>query len=72
MPIIDLFQIVELKKEIEFNFGIKMHMHDLCSTQYFTFDKNMSKKLKEFITKYFSKLNYNVAFGDDNKSFYLE
>ena len=33
MAIIDLFKIVELKKNIEKEFGIKLHIHDGCSIQ---------------------------------------
>ena len=41
MAIIDLFKIIELKKNIEKEFGIKLHIHDGCSMQFFSFDKKV-------------------------------
>lgn len=38
MFVVDLFKIVDLKKELDAKFGIKLHVHDCCSMQYFSFD----------------------------------
>ena len=51
MAIIDLFKIIELKKNIEKEFGIKLHIHDGCSMQFFSFDEKVSDELVEYIKK---------------------
>lgn len=52
--ILSLYEVAELKKEIEEKFLIKIHFHDGCGGQYFTVD-TPTVELKEFISSYFSK-----------------
>lgn len=72
MAIIDLFKIVDLKDKINKEFGIKMHVHDGCMMQSFSFDEKASKELISFIKKYFENDKYNVIFSPDGLYFHLE
>ena len=72
MTIIDLFKIVDLKDKINKEFGIKMHVHDGCMMQSFSFDEKASKELISFIKKYFKNDKYNVIFSPDGLYFHLE
>lgn len=72
MAIIDLFKIVDLKEKINKKFGIKMHVHDGCMMQSFSFDEKASKELISFIKKYFENDKYNVIFSPDGLYFHLE
>ena len=53
MVVINMFEIVELKKQIQEKFGVKLHVHDACYMQSFSFDNKASDELVEFITNYF-------------------
>lgn len=72
MVVINMFEIVELKKQIQENFGVKLHVHDACYMQSFSFDNKVSDELVEFITKYFKFQKYQVIFSPDGLYFHLE
>ncbi len=72
MAIIDLFKIVDLKEKINKIFGIKMHVHDGCMMQSFSFDEKASEELVSFIKKYFENSRYDVIFSPDGLYFHLE
>lgn len=72
MAIIDLFKIVDLKEKINKNFGIKMHVHDGCMMQSFSFDEKASDELVSFIKEYFENSRYDVVFSPDGLYFHLE
>lgn len=72
MYIVDLFKIVELKKELETKFGIKLHVHDCCSMQYFSFDETIPENVINCIKEYFSKESCTVVFDEESKSFHLD
>lgn len=72
MFVVDLFKIVDLKKELDARFGIKLHVHDCCSMQYFSFDDIVSDEVINFIKEYFAKERSTVVFDEDKKSFHLD
>ena len=72
MVVINMFEIVELKKQIQEKFGIKLHVHDACFMQSFSFDNKASKDLEEFIKNYFKPQKYQVIFSPDGLYFHLE
>lgn len=72
MVVINMFEIVELKKQIQEKFGVKLHVHDACYMQSFSFDNKASDELVEFITKYFKSQKYQVIFSPDGLYFHLE
>ena len=72
MDIIDLFKIIELKKNIEKEFGIKLHIHDGCSMQFFSFDEKVSDELVEYIKKSLETDKLKVVFSPDGLNFHME
>lgn len=72
MAVIDLFKIVDLKEKINERFGIKMHVHDGCMMQSFSFDEKASDELVSFINMYFENSRYKVIFSSDGLYFHLE
>lgn len=72
MAIIDLFKIIELKKNIEKDFGEKLHIHDGCSMQFFSFDKKPSDKLVKYIKDLLETEKLKVVFSSDFLSFHVE
>ena len=72
MAIIDLFKIIELKKNIEKEFGIKLHIHDGCSMQFFSFDKKVSDELVEYIKKSLETDKLKVVFSPDGLNLHME
>ena len=72
MAIIDLFKIIELKKNIEKEFGIKLHIHDGCSMQLFSFDEKVSDELVEYIKNSLETDNLKVVFSPDGLNFHME
>ncbi len=72
MFVVDFFKIVALKKELDAKFGIKLHVHDSCSMQYFSFDDTVSDEVIIFIKEYFAQERSAVVFDEGKKSFYLD
>ncbi len=72
MVIIDLFRIVDLKEKINEKFGIKMHVHDGCSLQSFSFDEGVRDEVIDFVKNYFAPDKYQVIFSPDKLYFHLE
>lgn len=72
MFVVDFFKIVDLKKELDAKFGIKLHVHDCCSMQYFSFDDAVSDEVIIFIKEYFVQERSTVVFDEGKKSFYLD
>lgn len=72
MAIIDLFKIIELKKNIEKEFGIKLHIYDGCSMQFFSFDEKVSDELVEYIKKSLETDKLKVVFSPDGLNFHME
>ena len=60
------------KEKINERFGIKMHVHDGCMMQSFSFDEKASDELVSFINMYFENSRYKVIFSSDGLYFHLE
>lgn len=71
MAVIDLFKIIELKKNILDKYNVVLHIHDACSGQYFSFDEP-NNDVYNFVTEYLKSEKYNAVFSDDKKSFHIE
>ena len=68
---VDILKVIELKKTLDENFGLRLHLHDSCGGQYFSVD-NITPQAKNFIMEYFRNINYMVKFNEDDNEFYLE
>ncbi len=64
-------KVLQLKTEVSKHFDDKVHFHDSCGGQYFSFDSKNSN-LKDFIINYFLKQGIKVVFSDDELNFHLE
>ncbi len=71
MAIIDLFKIVELKKAMKEKFGLTLHAHDACPSQYFNFEEEISDEVKNFLTDKLASDKLKPVFDADGKSFYI-
>lgn len=71
MRILNLNDIIELKKLINDNFETVLHIHDTCGGQYFSTDKK-SKKLQNFIKKYMASKNLKARFDETGFGFFVE
>lgn len=69
--ILSLYEVAELKKDVEDKFSIKIHFHDACGGQHFTIE-NPTDELKKYIVSYFSKRNLNVLFSKNGTSFLID
>ena len=63
--------VIKLKKLILKEYNAKLHMHDTCGGQYFSFDKKLDG-IEKFINEYLSQYNMSAKFSQDSLSFYVE
>lgn len=76
MAILSFSQIIELNNLIENN-GInnKVHLHDACGGQFFSFEKMQNdeySRFKQIISEFVSGNGGTVAFMSDDKSFIIK
>lgn len=67
----NLFDSIELKKELKTQFGINLHYHDTCSGQYFELEES-NELVTDYITNYFFDKNYAVIFNDKRNMFTIK
>ncbi len=60
--------IIELKKTLQENFSVYLHLHDGCGGQSFSLEQT-SDDIKSFIDDYFKKHNLIAVFREDNLGF---
>lgn len=60
--------IINLKKMILKKYNAKLHMHDTCGGQYFSFDKKLDG-IENFVNEYLSQYNMSAEFSQDGLSF---
>lgn len=61
---LNIDEIIELRKLINDNFGEKLHYHDACGGQYFSLDKS-NEEILDFIRVYVSKKGGNITISDN-------
>lgn len=69
MATIGLFEVIDLKKELDKRFGAKLHMHDTCGGQSFTLEKS-SDEIQEYIKGFFDKQKVEIKFSSSGLDFY--
>ena len=69
--LLDLSEIIYLRKLILDNFDEKLHVHDTCGGQYFTLDTQIDG-INTFINQYLNKNKLYAKFSDDKLSFTVE
>lgn len=68
--VIDLSNVVELKKEVLKKYGVELHFHDVCGGQYFSLDKSTPELVKN-LSDFFTQKGYRVSVSKDGKGFSL-
>jgi|GEM_PF-1366994 len=69
--ILKIDDIINLKKIILKEYNTKLHWHDTCGGQYFSFDSKING-IENFINKYLSQYNLHAKFSADGLSFTVE
>ena len=69
--IISIEDVIAFKNAAEEIFPDKIHFHDGCGGQYFSFDEP-NEELKRFTEDYFSARYIKAVFSEDGTSFYLD
>ena len=64
-------EIINLKELILKKYNQKLHIHDTCGGQYFSFNSKIDG-IESFINKYLSKYNLQAKFSADSLSFTIE
>ena len=68
MAVLNLEEIVALKKAVKEQFGEELHAHDACGGQSFDVAE-MAPELREFLTGYFDARGLKVAFSQVDGQF---
>lgn len=66
--VIELSEVIALKKEILEKYDVQLHFHDGCGGQYFTLDRTMPE-LEEHISSLFAQKGYRISFSENGKRF---
>lgn len=69
--ILKIDDVIKLKKLISEKYNAKLHMHDTCGGQYFSFDVKLNG-IENFINEYLSQYNMSAKFSQDCLSFTVE
>ena len=68
---LNLDDIIELRKIIKDKYNQTMHVHDTCGGQYFDFNEKIDG-IQDVVNDYLSKLNQKAEFASDGLSFTVE
>ncbi|MBD5560531.1 MAG: hypothetical protein HDQ87_09295 [Clostridia bacterium] len=68
MAVLNLDQIIDLKKQVEEKFGETLHAHDTCGGQSFEV-KEMTPELKAFLREYLRTEGLKAAFSETDGNF---
>lgn len=69
LMILSIDDVIKLKEKAEKISPNKIHFHDACGGQIFSFDEKCGAELKEFIINYFKDKNVNISFSEDDMYF---
>lgn len=61
-----------LKDEIQEKFGVHLHFHDGCGSQYFHFDAPPTDEMKEHVTQWFAAKDCKLVFSESGKTFHVD
>ena len=67
---LNLSEIIELKKELDKVYHTDLHYHDVCPKPFFTMERTDSE-IQAFITAYLQPKGYAPQFSDDGLQFTL-
>ena len=68
---LNLSEIIELKKELDKVYHTDLHYHDVCPKPFFTLEHTNSE-IREYITDYLRKKRYAPQFSEDGLQFTVE
>ena len=69
--IISIEDVIAFKKAVDESLRDKIHFHDGCGGQYFSFDEP-NEELKRFAADYFAIRQMKAVFSEDGTRFYLD
>lgn len=65
---LELDNVIELKKLIKDKYNEHMHMHDACGGQFFDFDTKIVG-IEDFVNDYLASIDKKAEFSPDGLSF---
>ena len=68
---LNLSEIIELKKELDKAYHTELHYHDVCPKPFFTLEHTNSE-IREYITDYLQEKRYTPHFSADELQFTVE
>ena len=69
--ILKIDDVIKLKELILKEYNAKLHMHDTCGGQYFSFDTKLDG-IEKFVNEYLSQYNMSAEFSQNGLSFNIE
>jgi hypothetical protein len=67
--VLSIATVLDLKKRVEEVSSNRLHFHDACGGQSFSFDSKCSAELTELIAEYFKEIGAEVCFSEDGMGF---
>lgn len=66
MSALSLDEVLALRKDVQDQFGVYVHLHDACGSQSFSVEPSeMTDALRQYLEKYFSDRGQSVRISDD-------
>lgn len=69
--VLNLSEIIELKKELDKVYHTDLHYHDVCPKPFFTLEQTDSE-IQSCIADFLQKRSYSPQFSDDGLQFTVE
>lgn len=71
MAVLNLEEIIALKKAVKEQFGVELHAHDACGGQSFEV-KEMTPELRAFLEGYLDSRGLKARFSDTDGQFVVQ
>ena len=62
-------EVLVIKQAVTKQFGLYLHFHEACTSQYFSFDESVSEEVQNWIAEYFKADGLTVRWTQSGDAF---